>query len=122
MSLACYGFEWFIYNRTPAYEYLSRLFDIEGVNRKVSMETSSSSSFNWTIFLPIAISLIKGAIIIGNTHTTSIIVANFRSASGFYELSRVRKNRADFYNFDVVTFQLRSRKILFASEVKKTKG
>lgn len=97
ISVSIYGLEWFIYNRTPAYEYINDLFNLDGQRQpkrsgEISGKVSSESNSAWLKILPLHISIYKGAIVIGNPYISSIIVGVFQSASGFYQITKVWTN------------------------------
>ena len=109
------GVEWFIYNRTPAYDYLKTELDkLDGVDalhltgigggfdrppaaskpaKKPSSNNDSSSqedanSSLWLKILPIEFQLDRGAIVIGNREMPSIVVVDWQSGRGVYHIKK----------------------------------
>ncbi|KAI9095544.1 hypothetical protein DFS34DRAFT_662396 [Phlyctochytrium arcticum] len=106
------GLEWFIYNRTPAYEALKKVFvneqdnNIPGgttnlgretsipINETLPSNTSKDTVFRW--FLPIEIAASVGAITFGQPDIPSIIICKYKTAAGIYEAVKAR-SVFDFY-------------------------
>ncbi|KAJ5329872.1 hypothetical protein N7452_010262 [Penicillium brevicompactum] len=139
ITIKTYGLEWFIYNRTPAYEsilagfgYSPKNVDMDGDNSNISesrpntgddsaehgfnfqgppghrptLETLSERSMsdrgrssayreselsdpvsNMLQLLPVRLDCKKGAIVMGNEHTRSVLTTTFDSGSGTVDAS-----------------------------------
>ncbi|KAI3660900.1 hypothetical protein MP638_006657 [Amoeboaphelidium occidentale] len=95
------GVEWFMYNRTPAYDYVEKCLnelDIQDkiergekiqVKEKAKPVTTSPDSL-WYKLLPLSLSVTKGAIVIGNTFTTSLLSLEFQNGGGMYKIYKSR--------------------------------
>ncbi|RHZ51053.1 hypothetical protein Glove_485g16 [Diversispora epigaea] len=114
------GVEWFVYNRTPAYDALEAIIDRVGKKKMNSSNDSSDNLSNLTnmettikiddnnndknnsrdlLFqklLPIQIDCERGAFIFGNSKTPSILVAEFSQTSGIYAAVKSR-SQYDYY-------------------------
>ena len=140
------GVEWFIYNRTPAYDAILSIAGDQrertshengGIGRtdtkRSSAERTSEASLkpqesaapppkkntadldetgNWIHFLPMQVVAKKGAIIVGNTNTPSIVVAQFVEADLSIDAAESR-SKFDLYkmvydcNFTHPTIQIK---------------
>jgi hypothetical protein len=116
--------EWFVYNRTPAYDNLETQIKQMAEKsprseRKIQVDdypqTSTKSERKptlWERFLPIELQIGKGAITVGNRELPSLLVLDFKSAKGVYKTSPSR-SQYDLYKtilqlvFDRTRFQLR---------------
>ncbi|CAI2166079.1 15533_t:CDS:2 [Funneliformis geosporum] len=116
-----HGVEWFVYNRTPAYDAVESIIN-KALNREEHSDRTSTSNtilneaeditvnlndsdtgemdFSEESFfqklLPIEIDLERGSIIFGNANTPSLLVAEFSQASGIYAAVKSR-SRFDYY-------------------------
>ncbi|KAI8998306.1 hypothetical protein BC832DRAFT_242124 [Gaertneriomyces semiglobifer] len=115
------GLEWFIYNRTPAYEKLQEVLSefIGGdtakdgqasptidrtVNVGIASEPASSADKDATFrkILPLQFECFTGTITLGNPDLPSIVIFTFKDATGTYETAKAR-SVFDYYrtNLDV---------------------
>ncbi|KAG9285770.1 hypothetical protein G9A89_013195 [Geosiphon pyriformis] len=106
------GFEWFIYNRTPAYDALlssidkrtMQTSDIENssgiiqsnredftveLNESEINDASESKNSFFRRILPIQLDCDHGAIIAGNSNVPSILVVEFGRANGIYSAVKI---------------------------------
>ncbi|KAG0306223.1 hypothetical protein BGZ98_002777 [Dissophora globulifera] len=116
------GLEWFMYNRTPAYDVLATTLGLnpdatpfnnssEGENPSVSVtmenekqeDTSADSWFRRC--LPVKIACETGAIIMGNAHLPSLLVASFPSAHGMYSATKARSSLDPYRTVLLTTFE-----------------
>ncbi|KII92575.1 hypothetical protein PLICRDRAFT_134291 [Plicaturopsis crispa FD-325 SS-3] len=133
VQVSCEGFEWFLYNRTAAYDSIaSKLFSgpLPTPSRPVSREPTPSHmsdaqgnslrssppflrtprslrrAVNWLkkqaprldpkALLPLGISVEKGAIILGNPSTPSLLIADFQRTEGTFGIVPSR-SKFDLY-------------------------
>ncbi|KAJ3173047.1 hypothetical protein HDU88_004506 [Geranomyces variabilis] len=111
------GLEWFIYNRTPAYEHLQSVLERMGnggnSNRashtrpeSVTVEVPDELPCNtekdvlFRRFLPVEIQSSTGAITIGLPDLPSILIIHYKEASGAYEAVKSRSAH-DYYRTDL---------------------
>jgi hypothetical protein len=100
------GFEWFIYNRTDAYERLRNILKPTTSKSDVLYNQSEDSfemvtfsdearqqqlspMLNYLKWLPITIHCGKGAITVGHEHLEYLVIAKFSSAHGTESLTQV---------------------------------
>ncbi|KAG0233777.1 hypothetical protein BGW42_007237 [Actinomortierella wolfii] len=115
------GLEWFIYNRTPAYDVLAQTL---GLNPDASPFSSTQEPSTVTVnmaddlpaessemqdkwfrmALPIKIVCDTGAIIMGNAHLPSLLVASFPSAHSMYSVTKARSSLDPYKTVLLVTF------------------
>jgi hypothetical protein len=111
ITVDCDGVEWFLYNRTPAYDAILEKFNLETPQtndesgkassihiRQSGLSTTPSRNdadtdddeINWLKeALPIEIHAENGSIVLGNRSTKSVIVAGFSRVSGAYGAVKV---------------------------------
>ncbi|KAF9388519.1 hypothetical protein CPB97_000885 [Podila verticillata] len=117
------GLEWFMYNRTPAYDILATTLGLnpdaspftnsgETANPSVSVDmdntvvTPDSPADNWfRRCLPVKIVCETGAIIMGNVHLPSLLVASFPLANGMYSAAKSRSSLDLYKTVLLVTFE-----------------
>ncbi|KAF8940858.1 hypothetical protein BGZ58_004326 [Dissophora ornata] len=132
------GLEWFMYNRTPAYDVLAttlglnpdatpintspdvtnpsvtgQLTSIDGcildyttevdMNNEGQEDASEDSWFRRC--LPVKIVCETGAIIMGNAHLPSLLVASFPSAHGMYSATKTRSSLDKYKTVLLATFE-----------------
>lgn len=123
--ISCNGVEYFIYNRTPIYDYwakqLSKLdsdsqparyefstvakVSKESKNKKDSSKYSDLYENTWRKILPIEFNLGKGSIVIGNREMPSILVVDWSMGSGTYSCKKSKSSLdCGKYVFDI-TFE-----------------
>ncbi|KAF9970206.1 hypothetical protein BGZ73_007178 [Actinomortierella ambigua] len=115
------GLEWFMYNRTPAYDMLAQTL---GLNPDASPFSPSQEPSTVTVnmadelpaessemqdkwfrrALPIKIVCDTGAIIMGNAHLPSLLVASFPSAHSMYSVTKARSSLDPYKTVLLVTF------------------
>ncbi|KAF9450414.1 hypothetical protein P691DRAFT_468038 [Macrolepiota fuliginosa MF-IS2] len=136
IQITVQGFEWFLYNRTAAYDNIIAQME-ESLNRNISRSTDRNRSsqklnrfdsmpsrgpsrlrrtlrvpatiqhaFTWfkeqlpvldpKELLPLGIQVSKGAIICGNSSTSSLLVAEFSVCQGTFGITQAR-SRCDLY-------------------------
>ncbi|CAG8472716.1 9921_t:CDS:10 [Diversispora eburnea] len=101
------GVEWFVYNRTPAYEALKTIIERVG---KEKMNSSNNSSDNLSNLTNIETTdCERGAFIFGNSKTPSVLVAEFSQAGGIYAAVKSRST-FDYYK-RVLDLKFREPKI-----------
>ncbi|KAJ3160450.1 hypothetical protein HDU86_000784 [Geranomyces michiganensis] len=111
------GLEWFIYNRTPAYEHLQSVLE-RMANNGGSNPASNARPESVTVdvpdelpcntekdvlfrrFLPVEIVSSTGAITIGLPDLPSILIIHYKEASGAYEAVKSRSAH-DYYQTDL---------------------
>lgn len=121
MLISIDGLEVFMYNRTPAYNNMMEILKKTQTNKEDSTlrfrQSLSSSSLkhsdlltidsgaapNNTLltllkFLPVALRIRKGAIVLGNATTPSIVVASFKSSNAIIDVTR-SPCPLDYYRF-----------------------
>jgi hypothetical protein len=106
-TLKLEGLEWFVYNRGPAYDMLLEKLQAQqdalggGLNRQKTAATTSThlepvendlpkpppasdpDAIDWfRESLPIEVQITRGAVVLGNRSTPSLLIAGFRSALG----------------------------------------
>ncbi|TPX65020.1 hypothetical protein SpCBS45565_g05450 [Spizellomyces sp. 'palustris'] len=108
------GLEWFIYNRTAAYEHLQSVLERSGAAPPADLSRSENISVNVTEdfpsntpkdmgfrwFLPIDIAATTGAVTIGLPDLPSIFIIHYKEAVGVYEAVKARSLH-DFYRTDL---------------------
>ncbi|KAF9116860.1 hypothetical protein BGX27_009741 [Mortierella sp. AM989] len=116
------GLEWFMYNRTPAYDALAATLglnpdatplktasNIDNPTVAVNMdnETQDEESENswFRRCLPVKIVCETGAIIMGNAHLPSLLVASFPSAHGMYSATKARSSLDKYKTVLLITFE-----------------
>ncbi|KAF8951432.1 hypothetical protein BGZ52_011844, partial [Haplosporangium bisporale] len=117
------GLEWFMYNRTPAYDILATTLGLnpdaspftnsgETASPSVSVDmdntvvTPDSPADNWfRRCLPVKIVCETGAIIMGNAHLPSLLVASFPLANGMYSAAKSRSSLDLYKTVLLVTFE-----------------
>ncbi|CAG8500632.1 1907_t:CDS:10 [Paraglomus brasilianum] len=109
------GVEWFVYNRKPAYDALSKFLDENSntvsdqrdditVDLDEDIPDDSQISF-FRRLLPIQIDCERGAIIVGNPYVQPVLVTEFAQASGIYAALKTR-SQYDHYKAALrVTFR-----------------
>ncbi|CAG8494033.1 15222_t:CDS:10, partial [Acaulospora morrowiae] len=128
------GGEWFIYNRTPAYDALKNIISRvhntdDSSDRRSSSSVIQNESGEFTVnidennsevannaddsffrkLLPIQLELERSAIIIGSVSTPFVLVAEFSLASGVYKAVKSRST-LDYYKL-VLDLEFREPKI-----------
>ncbi|KAI1320557.1 hypothetical protein EDD11_000519 [Mortierella claussenii] len=115
------GLEWFMYNRTPAYDVLATTLGLnpdatplskapDATNPSVSVNVDSgvqedASADGWfRRCLPVKIVCETGAIIMGNAHLPSLFVASFPSAHGMYSATKARSSLDAYKTVLLATF------------------
>ncbi|KAF9358563.1 hypothetical protein BGX26_001452 [Mortierella sp. AD094] len=115
------GLEWFMYNRTPAYDALAATLglnpdatplkttpDIANPSVSVNMENEiqeEEPEDSWfRRCLPVKIVCETGAIIMGNAHLPSLLVASFPSAHGMYSATKARSALDKYKTVLLITF------------------
>ncbi|KAF0369743.1 fermentation associated protein [Gigaspora margarita] len=133
------GVEWFVYNRTSAYEILAKVLSqanhpnyptesldsssiinheldddiaIDLDDNDTNAENNSSDSF-FLKLLPIQIDCVNGAFIFGNAMTSSLLVMKFSQASGIYGAVKSR-SKFDYYK-SITYMRFREPQILLKS-------
>ncbi|KAF9193555.1 hypothetical protein BGZ50_007333 [Haplosporangium sp. Z 11] len=116
------GLEWFMYNRTPAYDVLATTLGLnpdatplattpDNTNPSVAVNMDNdgednASSDNWfRRCLPLKIVCETGAIIMGNAHLPSLLVASFPLAHGMYSATKARSSLDSYKTVLLVTFE-----------------
>ncbi|KAI7829028.1 hypothetical protein BC939DRAFT_40483 [Gamsiella multidivaricata] len=116
------GLEWFMYNRTPAYDVLATTLglnpdgmpldttpDAANPSVSVNMDTEKQDdepADSWfRRCLPVKIVCETGAIIMGNAHLPSLLVASFPSAHGMYSATKTRSSLDKYKTVLLVTFE-----------------
>ncbi|KAG0198078.1 hypothetical protein BGX28_008431 [Mortierella sp. GBA30] len=116
------GLEWFMYNRTPAYDVLATTLGLNpdatpfdtaasDANPNVSVhmdndEQDGGSADTWfRRCLPVKIVCETGAIIMGNTHLPSLLVASFPLAHSMYSATKARSSLDKYKTVLLVTFE-----------------
>ncbi|KAF9403909.1 hypothetical protein BGX21_007478 [Mortierella sp. AD011] len=116
------GLEWFMYNRTPAYDALAATLGLNpdatplkttpdianpsvSVNMENEIQEEEESDDSWfRRCLPVKIVCETGAIIMGNAHLPSLLVASFPSAHGMYSATKTRSSLDKYKTVLLVTF------------------
>ncbi|KAF7361830.1 hypothetical protein MVEN_00527500 [Mycena venus] len=124
VQISLQGFEWFLYNRTAAYDAIVTQMGVKLPSRPVSRNTGRQSSqrsttpgtfqlpvafqraWHWVRrqlptldpkdLLPLGIEVTKGAIICGNPSTPNLLVAEFRRTEGMFGIVQSR-SKYDLY-------------------------
>ncbi|KAG0375991.1 hypothetical protein BGX24_008415 [Mortierella sp. AD032] len=113
------GLEWFMYNRTPAYDVLATTLGLDpdsmpletpeanpSVSLKMGNEEQDDSEDSWfRRALPVKIICETGAIIMGNAHLPSLLVASFPWAHGMYSATKARSALDKYKTVLLVTFE-----------------
>ncbi|KAF9586262.1 hypothetical protein BGW38_007796 [Lunasporangiospora selenospora] len=116
------GLEWFMYNRTPAYDVLAATLGLnpdaspleavhEDNNPRVAVNMENVSQDNdsddswFRRCLPVKIVCDTGAIIMGNAHLQSLLVASFPVAHGMYSATKSRSSLDKYKTVLHVTFE-----------------
>ncbi|KAG0319921.1 hypothetical protein BGZ97_001164 [Linnemannia gamsii] len=114
------GLEWFMYNRTPAYDILATTLGLNpdsmpretpdatnpNVTLKMGNDEQDDSDDSWfRRCLPVKISCETGAIIMGNAHLPSLLVASFPWAHGMYSATKARSALDKYKTVLLVTFE-----------------
>ncbi|KAF9985364.1 hypothetical protein BGZ75_003070 [Mortierella antarctica] len=127
------GLEWFMYNRTPAYDVLAatlglnpdaRPFDTtpNNTNPSVSVNMDNNdqdkgSTDTWfRRCLPVKIVCETGAIIMGNTHLPSLLIASFPLAHSMYSATKARSALDKYKTVLLVTFETPSIDLRFNAD------
>uniref|UniRef100_D8QC92 Csf1 N-terminal domain-containing protein n=1 Tax=Schizophyllum commune (strain H4-8 / FGSC 9210) TaxID=578458 RepID=D8QC92_SCHCM len=124
IQVSLQGFEWFMYNRTPAYDNIvAQMMQQDHVGQPVERRKSFMSewttqsaaaqlppaivsllkwiklqlpSLDFNDVLPIGIDITKGLIIAGNHATPNLLVAEFSKSEGWYGTTQAR-SKLDLY-------------------------
>ncbi|KAF9904551.1 hypothetical protein EC991_002611 [Linnemannia zychae] len=114
------GLEWFMYNRTPAYDVLAATLGLNpdsmpletpettnpSVSLKMGNDEQDDSEDSWfRRALPVKIICETGAIIMGNAHLPSLLVASFPWAHGMYSATKARSALDKYKTVLLVTFE-----------------
>ncbi|KAG0277971.1 hypothetical protein BGZ95_004994 [Linnemannia exigua] len=113
------GLEWFMYNRTPAYDVLATTLGLNpdsmpletpetnpSVSLKMGNDEQGDSEDSWfRRALPVKIICETGAIIMGNAHLPSLLVASFPWAHGMYSATKARSALDKYKTVLLVTFE-----------------
>ncbi|KAF9106451.1 hypothetical protein BGX29_009499 [Mortierella sp. GBA35] len=115
------GLEWFMYNRTPAYDVLATTLGLNpdsmpletppemnnpSVSLKMGSDEQDDSEDSWfRRCLPVKVSCETGAIIMGNAHLPSLLVASFPWAHGMYSATKARSALDKYKTVLLVTFE-----------------
>ncbi|KAF9302036.1 hypothetical protein BGZ74_005928 [Mortierella antarctica] len=116
------GLEWFMYNRTPAYDILATTLGLNpdaspftnsgDPNPSVSVDmdnttiTPDTPADNWfRRCLPVKIVCETGAIIMGNAHLPSLLVTSFPLANSMYSAAKSRSSLDKYKTVLLVTFE-----------------
>ncbi|KAF9928462.1 hypothetical protein FBU30_002364 [Linnemannia zychae] len=114
------GLEWFMYNRTPAYDVLATTLGLDpnsfplqtpdeanpSVSLKIGNDEQDDSEDSWfRRALPVKVSCETGAIIMGNAHLPSLLVASFPWAHGMYSATKARSALDKYKTVLLVTFE-----------------
>ncbi|KAF9289120.1 hypothetical protein BGZ68_009997 [Mortierella alpina] len=127
------GLEWFMYNRTPAYDVLAATLGLNpdatpfdtipnNTNPSVSVNMDSSehdegSADTWfRRCLPVKIVCETGAIIMGNTHLPSLLIASFPLAHSMYSATKARSALDKYKTVLLVTFETPSIDLRFNAD------
>ena len=118
-TLKLEGLEWFVYNRGPAYDMLLERLQAQqdalggGLNRHTTNGATSihlepaenelpkpppandPDAIDWfRETLPVEIQVTRGAVVVGNKSTPSLLIAGFRSALGTCGAVKVRIHKS----------------------------
>ncbi|KAG0066506.1 hypothetical protein BGZ89_007213 [Linnemannia elongata] len=114
------GLEWFMYNRTPAYDILATTLGLNpdsmpletpdatnpSVSLKMGNDDHDDSEDSWfRRCLPVKVSCETGAIIMGNAHLPSLLVTSFPWAHGMYSATKARSALDKYKTVLLVTFE-----------------
>ncbi|GJJ73130.1 hypothetical protein EMPS_05488 [Entomortierella parvispora] len=116
------GLEWFMYNRTPAYDVLATTLGLNpdaspfetnpdnpnpsvSVNMNEASQDDGSADSWFRRCLPVKIDCETGAIIMGNAHLPSLLVASFPHAHSMYSATKTRSSLDKYKTVLLVTFE-----------------
>ncbi|KAF9576307.1 hypothetical protein EC968_009281 [Mortierella alpina] len=127
------GLEWFMYNRTPAYDVLAATLGLNpdatpfdsspnNTNPSVSVnmdgnDQGQESADTWfRRCLPVKVVCETGAIIMGNTHLPSLLIASFPLAHSMYSATKARSALDKYKTVLLVTFETPSIDLRFNAD------
>jgi hypothetical protein len=113
ITFNCSGFEWFIFNKTAAYDWINEYLQTgvdPYINYYEKLEISGTNLLKW---VPIEIIGGKGSIVVGNCKLPLLMITDFRSVNGILGATPSR-SKFDIYKsvlhlvFQTAKMQLRS--------------